>query len=381
MTALCLIPLMIFAAFGVDLASWHARVSFLQKSADAAALAGTVWMPDLVARDHRRLRRASSERGRRHRHLPRLLRQRQFTVDIGRGSTATSLRVDVTDPNARRYFSQVFRDEQTLDPLRRGRVQPAAPPRQPPQLLRRRPQHRRQHDRRARHHLQRGLAHELHHPPAHEPELQRVVIRQHPGRPVERRQPDDQPAHLRRRRLLRHHRVHLGGRPRRRPARTPPPCRRTGSTARPATTPATCSTARRAPTGGGSPRTCTRQGAGTPRAPANGSASGRPSPRRHPASLPVVRQGPDPAAGQPPVPGQPCSGGRLVGPERDLWLQHHQRADERHVDDDRQRLPPLPLGRHHHLHHHPVAAQQHPDRSQPGVLGDDLRSGPVRRQR
>ena len=46
-TALCLLPLMIFAAFGVDLASWHSRISYIQKSADAAALAGTVWMPDI----------------------------------------------------------------------------------------------------------------------------------------------------------------------------------------------------------------------------------------------------------------------------------------------------------------------------------------------
>ena len=47
MTSLCLLPLMVFAAFGVDLASWYSRISYLQKSADAAALAGTVWMPDL----------------------------------------------------------------------------------------------------------------------------------------------------------------------------------------------------------------------------------------------------------------------------------------------------------------------------------------------
>ncbi len=48
LTALHLVPLMIFAAFGVDLASWYCRISYLQKSADAAALAGTVWMPDLA---------------------------------------------------------------------------------------------------------------------------------------------------------------------------------------------------------------------------------------------------------------------------------------------------------------------------------------------
>ena len=42
-TALCLIPLMIFAAFGVDIASWYSRASYLQKSADAAALVHADW--------------------------------------------------------------------------------------------------------------------------------------------------------------------------------------------------------------------------------------------------------------------------------------------------------------------------------------------------
>ena len=50
MTSLCLLPLMVFAAFGVDLASWYSRISYLQKSADAAALAGTVWMPEINER-------------------------------------------------------------------------------------------------------------------------------------------------------------------------------------------------------------------------------------------------------------------------------------------------------------------------------------------
>ena len=40
-----IVPLMIFAAIGVDIAAWYARAAHLQKSADAAALAATVWMP------------------------------------------------------------------------------------------------------------------------------------------------------------------------------------------------------------------------------------------------------------------------------------------------------------------------------------------------
>ena len=46
MAALLLIPLMIFAALAVDVGSWYIRADQAQKAADAAALAGTVWLPD-----------------------------------------------------------------------------------------------------------------------------------------------------------------------------------------------------------------------------------------------------------------------------------------------------------------------------------------------
>lgn len=110
MTGLILLPLMIFAAFGVDLASWYAQVSYLQKSADAAALAGTVWMPDLT--------KATAE-------AKASLRENgivdkdeggtdDIDVEVSRGSRPTSLRVIVTDNSATRYFSRVFSGNQTL---------------------------------------------------------------------------------------------------------------------------------------------------------------------------------------------------------------------------------------------------------------------------
>ena len=46
MTALLLIPLMIFAAFATDVGAWYVRADQTQQAADAAALAGTVWLPD-----------------------------------------------------------------------------------------------------------------------------------------------------------------------------------------------------------------------------------------------------------------------------------------------------------------------------------------------
>lgn len=46
MTALLLIPLMIFAAFSVDIGAWYAHAARAQRASDAAALAAVVYMPD-----------------------------------------------------------------------------------------------------------------------------------------------------------------------------------------------------------------------------------------------------------------------------------------------------------------------------------------------
>ncbi len=114
MTALLLIPLMVFAAYGVDLASWYSRISYLQKSADAAALAGTVWMPDIA--EARKVACQSLQRnglgdGSATCHLtvyPNL------DIEIEYGSSDNSLKVTVTEPNATRYFSQVIGHTQSL---------------------------------------------------------------------------------------------------------------------------------------------------------------------------------------------------------------------------------------------------------------------------
>lgn len=46
MFALLLIPMMLFVGFSVDVGSWYNRASDMQKAADAASLAGVVWLPD-----------------------------------------------------------------------------------------------------------------------------------------------------------------------------------------------------------------------------------------------------------------------------------------------------------------------------------------------
>jgi hypothetical protein len=47
-TALLLIPLMIFAAFAVDVGAWYVEADEAQRAADASALAAVVWMPDFT---------------------------------------------------------------------------------------------------------------------------------------------------------------------------------------------------------------------------------------------------------------------------------------------------------------------------------------------
>ncbi len=49
MTALLLVPLMLFSAFAVDVGAWYLEGQQSQRAADAAALAGVVWMPDFDA--------------------------------------------------------------------------------------------------------------------------------------------------------------------------------------------------------------------------------------------------------------------------------------------------------------------------------------------
>ncbi len=46
LTTLLLIPLLLFAGFATDLGSWYYTASKVQRAADAAALAGVVWLPD-----------------------------------------------------------------------------------------------------------------------------------------------------------------------------------------------------------------------------------------------------------------------------------------------------------------------------------------------
>ena len=46
MSALLMLPLLAFAGFAVDIGYWYTHANRMQRAADAAALAGVVWMPN-----------------------------------------------------------------------------------------------------------------------------------------------------------------------------------------------------------------------------------------------------------------------------------------------------------------------------------------------
>lgn len=46
MTALLMIPLMVFVSFAIDIGAWYGQASRMQRAADAASLAAVVWMPN-----------------------------------------------------------------------------------------------------------------------------------------------------------------------------------------------------------------------------------------------------------------------------------------------------------------------------------------------
>ena len=107
MFALLLIPILIATALAVDVGSWYARVTQLQRAADAAALAGTIWMPDItkatsVAQDTL-LKNGVDPTG-----------AGGVTVTIGQGHSSTSLKVVLTDTKVKPYFSGVIGWNQTL---------------------------------------------------------------------------------------------------------------------------------------------------------------------------------------------------------------------------------------------------------------------------
>lgn len=95
MTALLILPLMVFVSFAIDAGAWYAQASRMQRAADAAALAAVVWLPNSGA--------AATARD-------TVAAQNGYTTGVSGGPTSeTTYRVTIT-ADAPRFFSATFDD-------------------------------------------------------------------------------------------------------------------------------------------------------------------------------------------------------------------------------------------------------------------------------
>jgi hypothetical protein len=98
-TALLFITLLCFAGFSVDIGAWYARGNELQRVADAASLAGVVWMPDLTKATQVALDTAAKNG---------VTPSTTVSVTVSPVTgNAHQLKVTITDTKAKQYFSQL----------------------------------------------------------------------------------------------------------------------------------------------------------------------------------------------------------------------------------------------------------------------------------
>jgi hypothetical protein len=97
LTALMLVPLMFFVAIAIDLGAWLAQAARVQRAADAAAMAGVVWMPEATT-----AQAAATAAARANGYTT----AGGVTVSPGPGSQETDYQVTISAP-APRFFSQV----------------------------------------------------------------------------------------------------------------------------------------------------------------------------------------------------------------------------------------------------------------------------------
>ena len=98
--------LVVAAAFAVDVGGWYARSAQIQRAADAAALAGVVWMPDFPTAQSAALAAAA-----RNGFVPG--GNITITVSPAPGNTR-QLYVAITDAKAPRHFSGFVAGDQSL---------------------------------------------------------------------------------------------------------------------------------------------------------------------------------------------------------------------------------------------------------------------------
>ncbi len=103
---LLIIPIVVFTALAVDVSSWYSRATELQRTADAAALAGVVWMPNIT--------QAQTEGQTVLANNNVVNGSGGLTVTMGPGIEENSFKVCVTDGSAPQYFSSVFTGPESL---------------------------------------------------------------------------------------------------------------------------------------------------------------------------------------------------------------------------------------------------------------------------
>ncbi len=110
MTAIIIIPVMIFAALATDVGAWYVKADQAQRAADAAALAGTVWLPDQSAAETAALDAAARNGFRDPAWVAINGGTANATVTVPAASPGAGLQVDIatTSPS---FFGKVVLDE------------------------------------------------------------------------------------------------------------------------------------------------------------------------------------------------------------------------------------------------------------------------------
>ena len=105
LTALVLVPLMGFAGFAIDVGSWYSKAAQVGRAADAAALAGVVWMPDFTRAETEALAEAA-----RNGFVDDGIPGSGIDITVAPGGS-NQLEVVITDHDIDLYFSGLFVDE------------------------------------------------------------------------------------------------------------------------------------------------------------------------------------------------------------------------------------------------------------------------------
>jgi Flp pilus assembly protein TadG len=105
--AITLTTMLIFAAFTVDFGSWYTRAAELKRAADAAALAGVVWMPEFDQAQQYALAAAAKNGF--------VNGKNNITVTVEDiPNNNRQLKVTITDSKAKQFFSKLVTNSQSI---------------------------------------------------------------------------------------------------------------------------------------------------------------------------------------------------------------------------------------------------------------------------